>query len=175
MALWTVYNFLKHLNINLYLLQTFELWSNPTDKVSNCNISNVIHGIWCHYLSLNDIRWHKMSLDDIWCLVIELSPTCCQNIPWGGHQRQIELSVCLWVSLWVCESVCLWVNLWFIELLDAAKNSNQYFINVKQSNWYFVIRKSLFLAASSSSKTYKFTYRQTDSQTHRLTDSQTDT
>ena len=123
MALWTVYNFFSNISTYLYLVQTFELWSNTTDKVPNCNISNVIDSIWCHYLSLNDIRWHKMSVDDIWCLVIELSPNCCQDIPWGG-QKETHRAKCLFVRLWVCLWVCPWVNLWFIELLDAAKNGS---------------------------------------------------
>ena len=80
----------RHLNINLNLKTRFS------------NIS---------YLSLNDIRWHKMSLDDIWCLVIELSPICCQIIPW-------ERQKCLFVSL----SVCLSVNLWFIEKIKVVPN-----------------------------------------------------
>ena len=101
----------RHLNINLNLKTRF----------SNISyISNVILVIWCHYLSLNDIRWHKMSLDDIWCLVIEPFPICCQDIPWGGHQRQTELSVCEWVSRWVCE----FVNFWFIELPTQLKIKN---------------------------------------------------
>ena len=67
--------------------------------------------IICHWITSDDIRYHLMS-SCYWPSLI-----CCQDIPWGGHQRQTELSVCESVSL----SVCLSVNFWFIELPTQLK------------------------------------------------------